>query len=120
MHNFKELIVWKKSRELVKDVYLLIKDFPIEERYCLISQMHRCVISIPSNIAEGSGRNSEIDFSRFMDISYGSACELETQIILAFDLGYIEELQMNEINNKINEIQKMIYVFQQNILKKKQ
>jgi four helix bundle protein len=74
-HNFKELIVWQKSRVLVKNLYILTKKFPKDERYEIVSQMRRAVVSIPSNIAEGSGRNSNKDFRWFLDIAVLSAYE---------------------------------------------
>ena len=82
MHNFKELKIWQKSRVLTKKIYLLIKDYPEEEKFGLVSQIRRSAISIPSNIAEGSGRNSDRDFRRFLNIALSSAFELETQIII--------------------------------------
>ena len=109
MHDFKKLIVWQKTRDLVKNIYLLTKSFPKEELYGLTSQIRRSAVSILSNIAEGAGRNSKKDFNRFLDIANGSAFELETQIILSFDLDYITETEMNSILNQIEEIQKMIY-----------
>jgi len=117
MHNFKELIVWQKARNLVKNVYLLTKKFPTEEKYGLSMQIQRSCISIPSNISEGSGRNSNKDFGRFLDIAFSSAFELETQLILASDLNYISEEELNNITEKIQEVQKMIYGFN-NKLKK--
>lgn len=118
MHNFKELKIWKKSRTLVKDVYLLTRSFPADERFELVSQIKRSVISIPSNIAEGSGRESVKEFIRFLNISISSSFELETQIILAFDLEYFTGQKFEEINTKITEIQKMIYGFRKSLLMK--
>lgn len=111
MHNFKNLKIWQKSRELVKEVFLLTREFPAEEKFGLTSQILRSVYSIPSNIAEGSGRSSNKDFSRFLDISLGSAFELETQLILASDINYLSEMQLQHIQDLLNEIQKMIYSF---------
>jgi len=109
VHNFKELKVWKKSRELVKDIYLEVSHFPNDEKFGLSSQMKRAAVSIPSNIAEGAGRNTKKDFARFLNISLGSAYELETQLILSFDLGIINKEQLDKITNTINEVQKMIH-----------
>jgi len=111
MHNFKELKIWQKGRSFVKEIYLTVSNFPIEERFALTSQMKRAVISIPSNIAEGAGRESSKDFARFLDIANGSAFELETQIYLAFDLEFINEEKLNNLLDKIEEIEKMIYGF---------
>ena len=83
MHNFKKLNIWVNAMSLVKDVYLLTSNFPKEEKFCLISQINRCSISIPSNIAEGSSRSSNKEFSHFIKIALGSLFELETQIILS-------------------------------------
>ena len=83
MHNFKKLNIWVNAMSLVKDVYLLTSNFPKEEKFGLISQINRCSISIPSNIAEGSSRSSNKEFSHFIKIALGSLFELETQIILS-------------------------------------
>lgn len=115
MHNFKELKIGQKSRKLVKEDYLIAKSFPKEERFELVSQIRRSVISIPSNIAEGSGRGSEKEFERFLNIAISSAFELETQIILAFDLNYVEEIEFNRIEKKISEIQRMIFGFRKTL-----
>lgn len=108
MHNYKELKVWQKGRELVKFIYELTKILPKEEIYSLTSQIRRAVISIPSNIAEGAGHFSDKEFSRFLEIAYASSCELDTQIILAFDLEYIDQKSLNDSAVFIEEIQKML------------
>jgi four helix bundle protein len=86
MQNFKELDIWKESRILVKDLYLLTNYLPQEEKFGLISQIRRCVISIPSNIAECSAKDSQKDFLRYLQISLGSSFELETHLLLCVDL----------------------------------
>jgi four helix bundle protein len=91
MKSYTDLDVWKVSRALVKGIYEITKGFPKEEIYVLSSQMRRCVISIPSNIAEGSGRNHTKDSIQFFHISRGSLFELETQLYLAFDQSYVTE-----------------------------
>ena len=118
-HNYKELKVWQKSRVFVKNLFLLTKQYPNDERFELVSQMRRAAISIPSNIAEGSGRNSNKDFRRFLNIAITSAYELETQIIISFDLGYISEGEFNNKSNDIQEIQKMIFGFRKSLSIKK-
>jgi len=95
MHNFKELKVWQISRQLVKQIYELTTQFPSEEEYGLISQIRRCVVSIPTNISEGCGRNTDKDFAHFLNISLGSAYELETLLTLSFDVNLITERQLN-------------------------
>ena len=99
MHNYLELNVWKKARVLVKKVYELTAEFPTDERFGLISQLRRCSVSIPSNIAEGSGRGSNKDFARFLSISMGSAFELETQLWLSLDLEFGSK---NEVSDRLN------------------
>lgn len=111
MHNFRNLKIWQKSRLLVKEVFLLTRNFPAEEKFGLTSQVLRSAYSVPSNIAEGSGRSSNKEFSRFLDIALGSAYELETQLILASDVNYITEDKLEEIQKLLQEVQKMIYSF---------
>lgn len=115
MHNFKELKVWQKSRMLTTEVYNLTRKLPKDEKFGLISQMDRAVVSISSNIAEGSGRGSNRDFRRFLNYSLGSAYELETQMILSYDLGFMSENDFSEISEKITEVQKMIFGFRKSL-----
>lgn len=109
MHNFKELKVWQLSRNLVKEIYEVTINFPSSEKYGLISQIRRCAVSIPANISEGAGRNTDKDFAHFLNISLGSAYELETLLILCFDVNLIVEDQLNKFSQKLSEIQKMIF-----------
>lgn len=108
MSSYKELVVWQKSIQLVTDVYKLTKFFPKEEAYGLVSQMQRAAVSIPSNIAEGHDRNSDKEFSQFLCIARGSLAELETQVIIAENLGYIKQVHKTNILNKCYEVGKMI------------
>jgi four helix bundle protein len=108
MHNYKELKVWQKARELVKFIYQLTQKYPKEEMYSLTSQVRRAVVSIPFNIAEGAGHSSKKEFSRFLEIAYASTCELDTQIILSFDLDFIHVEELNASSSYIEEIQKML------------
>ena len=107
MHNYKELKVWKNAMDLVEMVYSELKSFPNDEKFGLISQMKRCSTSIPSNIAEGAGRNTDKDFSRFLDIAVGSLFELETQILLSIRLGLMAKDNGNKMLSSINEIHLM-------------
>ena len=91
MRDFRKLDIWIESRKLVKDIYLLTNQLPNTEKFGLISQMNRCSISIPSNIAEGCAKDSQKDFIRFLQISLGSAFELETQMILCIDLEFLNK-----------------------------
>lgn len=107
LKTYKDLIVWQKSRSLVKDTYLLCSKLPKDEVYGLCSQMKRASVSIPSNIAEGYRRNNQKEYIQFLGIAAGSAAELETQLILADDLFGVATSDALE---KLEEIQKMLTV----------
>ena len=109
MHNYKELRVWKQAIQLATDVYKITESFPREEKFGLTSQIQRSVVSIPSNIAEGAGRNGGKEFKQFLGYSAGSSCELETQLIISKELNYISEEDANILICKVNDVQKMIY-----------
>ena len=109
--NYNELDVWLKTRLLVNHIFELTKKFPKEELYGLVSQMRRCSVSVPSNIAEGCGRNSTKDSIHFFYISRGSVYELETQLFLSFDQKYISEEELNTSLNLITECKKLINGF---------
>ena len=107
MKSHKDLDAWKGSIQLVKEVYALTKSFPVDERYGLTDQIRRAVVSVPSNIAEGAGRGSSPDFIRFLYISLGSLSEVETQLIIALELGYLSTIEaelekIQQIRNLIN------------------
>lgn len=97
MNNYKELKVWQRSVELAVKIYELTKHFPKEEVYGLTSQIKRSAISIPSNIAEGAGRNTDKDFNNFLGISYASLCELETQLIIACKVNILENSTLDSL-----------------------
>ena len=109
MHNFKDLKVRQKSIELAVEVYKAASFLPNDEKYGLISQMKRCCISIPSNIAEGSGRGSNAQFKHFLTISQGSAFELETQLIISSRLELLDDSLAANLIEKTTEIHKMVY-----------
>lgn len=111
MHRFKELEIWKKSRQFCSEIYNMTSSFPSDEKFGLTNQLRRASVSIPSNIAEGSSRNSQKDFSRFLEIAIGSAYEIETQLIIASDLGFIKTENLNYLNYKLEEIIKMTSKF---------
>jgi len=108
LKNYKDLKVWQKSYELCLEIYRLTAKFPKEERYGLASQIRRSVVSIPSNVAEGYGRKTTKDYIRMLYISYGSVCELETQILLAGDLDLIEKGELGTLKKDIAEIERML------------
>ncbi|HPT03489.1 MAG TPA: four helix bundle protein [Bacteroidales bacterium] len=109
--SYTDLDVWIKSRALVKQIYLLTNNFPKEEAYSLTSQIRRAVISIPSNIAEGIARQYNNGTIQFFHISRGSIFELETQIILASDLGYLNDKQLSSVLGEIEDCKKLIAGF---------
>lgn len=114
--SYKDLLIWKKGIVIVVKVYQLTKAFPSEELYALTSQIKRASVSIPSNIAEGYGRNTDKSFSHFIDISRGSLCELETQLIIAKELGFVIDFELyNEILELIIEESKMINAFSKSL-----
>lgn len=117
MKEFKKLKVWHHGIDVVVDIYHATHEFPKDEIYGLTSQMRRAAVSVPSNIAEGSGRNSDKDFSRFLDISLGSAFELETQLIIANKLEFLSNEKFGELMEKVQEEQKMISGLQRTIKK---
>ena len=108
LKNYKDLKVWEKSYKLCLEIYRMTAKFPTEEKYGLTSQIRRSVVSIPSNIAEGYGRKTTLDYVRMLYISYGSVCELETQILLAGDLKLIEKGDLDTLKENIAEIERML------------
>lgn len=116
-HNFKELKVWQKARLLVVEVYKLTAKFPSSEKFSLVSQVNRAVVSISSNIAEGAGRNTDKDFAHFLDIAMGSSFEIESQLMNAKDLNFITDKDLQNILLQLNEIQKMLVGFQKTLRK---
>lgn len=115
MSSYKELVVWQKSFSLALDVYRITGTFPDSERFALQSQMRRAGVSIPSNIAEGSKRGTNKDFSSFLRIAHGSAAELETQLLLAKELHYISEQHHKESEEKLSEVMKMLSALLQSL-----
>jgi four helix bundle protein len=112
MRDYKKLEVWKKAHLLTKQVYkTIVPLMPSEERFALTSQLRRSSYSIPLNIVEGCGRNTDKDFAHFLDNALGSALEVEYSCLLIYDLEYIPENIYNQINNEINEIKAMLISF---------
>ena len=117
MNNYKELKIWQKSMDLVEKVYALTLLFPNEEKYGLISQIQRSAVSIPSNISEGAGRNSDKEFKNFLGIANGSINELSTQLELSIRVGYVTEDNLAEILELLTQIQKMNFTLIKKISK---
>jgi len=115
MHKVEDLKIWLKSIKLTKEVYILAARLPSDEKYGLNSQINRSAISIPSNIAEGAGRNSNKEFKHFLSIANGSSYELQTQLILLIELNLIAKEKVQPVIEVCIEIQKMNYSFQQKL-----
>ncbi|MCB0647072.1 MAG: four helix bundle protein [Saprospiraceae bacterium] len=111
MIDFKNLLIWQKSHQLTLNIYSITTEFPSFEKYGLTNQMRRSASSIPANISEGCGRNSDKELKRFLSIAMGSAAELEYQILLAKDLMYISDEVYEDLTLLIIEIRKMINSF---------
>jgi four helix bundle protein len=116
MHNLQELKIWNKAIDLSVEVYQATSDFPADERFGLISQSRRAAVSIPSNIAEGAGRNSKKEFANFLGIANGSSYELQTQLIISNKLNLLNNDILENLLKQIDELQKMNYAFQKTLL----
>ena len=108
MKDFRQLKVWEKSHLLALAIYKATKDFPKEELYALTSQMRRASMSIPTNIAEGCGRNTDADFARFLQMAMGSASETEYELILARDLEFLSKDKHEKLHNDVEEVKRML------------
>ena len=108
LKNYKKLKVWQKSYQLCLEMYKATKTFPKNEGFGLTSQMRRAALSIPSTIAEGYGRKTTPEYLRFLYIAYGSTCELETQLLLSGDLGYLNKEKVSELQRDIGEVERML------------
>ena len=111
-HNFLNLEIWKRSRHLVKQIYIVSKNFPHEEKFGLTSQIRRAAVSVPSNISEGCGRGTDAQLKHFLDVTIASLCELETQIYLSHDLEYLSTKVTDELISEVIQIRKMTMGFQ--------
>jgi four helix bundle protein len=112
MNRYKDLKVWQKAVELITKIYKVTDSFPSKEQFGIISQINRSAVSIAANIAEGAGRNTKKDFNHFLSISLGSACELETLLIVSFQLNFIKQNELDLLNSEIDQIQKMLFALQ--------
>jgi len=115
LRNFRELLVWQKAHELSLEVYKATKGFPADERFGLTAQLRRAVTSVASNIAEGCGRGSDKDFARFLSMAAGSASEVEYQILLARDLGYLTGDDYGRLDTHVNEVKRILNSFIQSL-----
>ena len=108
MKDFRQLKVWEKAHQLALAIYKVTKGFPKEEIYGLTSQIRRASMSVPTNIAEGCGRNTDADFARFLQIAMGSASETEYQLLLSHDLEFLTKEQYEKLNTDVTEIKRML------------
>lgn len=115
MHNYKNLHIWQDGIQLARKIYELTSLFPANEKYGIVSQMTRAAVSIPSNIAEGAGRNSNKDFANFLGIAIGSLFELHTQITICKQIGYIDHETVKQLEEQIFTLQQQIITFKQKI-----
>ncbi|WPR70566.1 four helix bundle protein [Flavobacterium sp. NG2] len=115
MHQFKELLIWKKSRIFCVEIYCITATFPSDKKFGITSQLRRASVSIPSNIAEGSSRSSNKDFLRFLEIAIGSCYEIETQLLISSDLGFINYKDLDSLTVKLDEIVKMTSKFRSSL-----
>ena len=113
--DFKDLFLWQRAMDLVVEVYDLVKNLPKEELFALSDQIRRAVISIPSNIAEGQGRNSSKEFIHFLSIAKGSKAELETQLLLCVRINYLKELEIEKAMSLVEEVGKMLHSLQKRL-----
>ena len=115
MHNYKNLHIWQEGINLARKIYEVTATFPANEKYGIVSQMTRAAVSIPSNIAEGAGRNSNKDFANFLSIAIGSIFELHTQIAICEQIGYINEETTKQLEQQIYTLQQQITTYKQRI-----
>ncbi|WKZ39603.1 MAG: four helix bundle protein [Anaerolineales bacterium] len=115
MKDFRKLKVWEKAHQLALAVYKVTKSFPKEELYGLTSQIRRASMSIPTNIAEGCGRQTDAEFARFLQIAMGSASETEYQLLLARDLEFLSNEQYQQLHNDVTEVKRMLTSFMQTL-----
>ncbi|MCQ2287576.1 MAG: four helix bundle protein [Muribaculaceae bacterium] len=116
MINYQKLLFWQRSQAFVSTIYRETANFPRDELFGLTSQLRRAVVSIPTNIAEGSGRDSKKDFAHFLRIAIGSACEVECELLIARDLGFIDNSQSQLLLNEIKEIKSVIDSYKNKLL----
>ena len=115
MHNYKNLHIWQEGITLARRIYEVTSHFPANEKFGIVSQMTRAAVSIPSNIAEGAGRNSNKDFVHFLSIAIGSIFELHTQITICEQIGYITAEEAKELDEQTFTLQQQIYSYRQRI-----
>jgi len=116
MHRFKDLEVWRMSRQFCSEIYTVTASFPDGEKFGLTNQLRRAAVSIASNIAEGASRSSDKDFCRFLEIAIGSAYEIESQLLISSDLNFISLDKTNDLINTLDRIVKMASRFRSSLM----
>lgn len=111
MHNFKKLKVWNEAIELAIDIYKVTTKYPDDERFGLTSQLRRATVSVSSNIAEGAGRDTSAQFQHFLNIANGSTNEVISQLYLSNKLGFLSDSELENLEDRADKVQKMIYIF---------
>lgn len=115
MQTYKDLIVWQKSISLIVEIYRITNMFPSDERFGLVSQIRRCAISIASNIAEGYARKSTKENAQFINIAFGSATELETQVFISKKLRLTQEIEWKKVDGLLDEVLRMLYRYRERL-----
>lgn len=115
MHDYRKLRVWQEGRAFVREVYSATAFYPESELFGLVTQSQRAAVAIPANIAEGSGRSTQRDYARFVDIALGSAFELETLLLLGSDLGFLAQDRLDQLLERLGAIQRMLVRFRQRL-----
>ncbi len=111
MKDFRQLEVWQRSHRLVLSIYGTTRTFPKDEQYGITGQLRRCIVSIPANLAEGCGRDTDAELKRFIDIAHGSASEAEYFLLLSFDLGYLDRASYSPLADETAQIKRMLGAF---------
>jgi four helix bundle protein len=115
MQDFRNLMVWQKAHALTLDVYRNTRDFPVDERYGLTSQLRRSCASVPANVAEGCARGSDVDFARFVNVAAGSASETDYHLLLARDLNYFSVSVYEALFQQLSEVKRMLSSFERTL-----
>lgn len=108
VRNYRDLTVWQRAMELVKEVYFVTGEFPSSEKFGLVSQLRRAAVSMPSNVAEGQGRRSRGEFIQFLGHARGSSFEVETQLLIAAQLGFLSDERSNELQQRVDEVARLM------------
>lgn len=116
MHNFRQLQIWIEGMAIVKSTYSIADELPAAEKFGLISQITRCAVSVPSNLAEGSSRTSNKEFGHFLSIALGSLFELETQLLIGVELNFLEIGKTEELIKNIIQLQRRISTFKRTLI----